>query len=305
MTRLSPRYRPDIGQLVALALLLLTAAALFWPRESEKRGDGTLLVLDPTGELRRQEALGSLAVYLARESRLDLRLEVVSDHQALKAALPTAQVIFCPDGTALDLPMSAWQALATGRRRVPWNLRPTSVLLSRQGVDGGEEPWVSMPGRTAFGDSLSLVCLAPLCLAGGNWNLPAGVMWGQDPYDHQSVLAAAAMGAIDHLVVRQWDAEAALKTGLLSRDQWLVRQLSTPLPDVMVLASRNLPRAVRLDLQEGLTGLGRHESDQTSERLLAQERLREFGLEGFNLLVGPDFERFRRRYGPCWPRPTE
>lgn len=295
--------RSLLPQLVALALLLITAAALFWPQQPDRRGDGALLVLMPEPDPLRRDALGELAAYLEVQARIDLHVVLAADRAALIARLPDALVVLCPDAVALTLPSSSWQPLVVGRRRVPWNLRPTSVLVSRRGVAFQARPWLTAPGRTVFGDSLSLVCLAPLCLDDDSdlGGLPAGVAWGTDPFDHRGVLAAAQYGAFDHAVVRQWDADLALATGRLDPQQWLVRQIGDPVPDVVALASRKMSRGVRLDLQEALSILGRRAAGETVAAGRLEARLGALGFEGFNLLLGPDFERLRRRYGSCWP----
>jgi hypothetical protein len=129
------------------------------------------------------------------------------------------------------------------------------------------------------------------------------VAWGNDPYDHRDVLAAARHGAYDHAVVRQWDAEAALSSGRLDPRRWRVRRLGDPVPDIVVLASRSLSRAARIDLQESLSTLGRDASGKGAGGIDLDGRLAALGFEGFNLLLGPDFDRLRRRYSPCWPDP--
>ena len=303
MNETGTRVPSLLSQVTALALLLLTAAALFWPLQPEKRGDGALLVLMPESDPLRRDALGDLATYLRTQARIDLHVTLAVDRAALIAGLPEALVVLCPDAVALTLPASSWQPLVAGRRRVPWNLRPTPVLVSRRDAAEWDKPWLSVPERTVFGDSLSLVCLAPLCsdeptrLTG----LPAGVAWGTDPFDHRGVLTAAHLGAFDHAVVRQWDADAALAAGRLNPAEWRVRRIGDPVPDVVVLASRKLSRGVRIDLQEALSVLGRRTAGGTADAGRLEARLGALGFEGFNLLIGPDFERLRRRYGSCWP----
>jgi hypothetical protein len=289
----------------ALVLLLLAAGALFWPQEPARRGDGYLLVLDPAADAHRREVYTLLASYLGQQARLDLQLLVVGDRDGFESGLAEALVILTADGPGLALPTAAWQPLAAGRRRVPWNLRPAAVQLSRVRAAGADAPWHAVPGRTAFGDSLSLVCLAPLCAGQQISPLPAGVAWGRDPFDHGDVLAAAAFGAFDHVVVRQWDAQAALADGRLDPAEWQLKTLSEPLPDVLLLASRRLPRAVRIDLQQSLTVLGREPDGVTAEHRRLATGLALVGLDGFNLLLGPDLDRLRRQLGPCWPRSND
>jgi hypothetical protein len=302
LTGSGSRSGPWLTRLGALALVLLAAAALFWPRQSAVRGDGSLLVLLPEADARRHDALAALAAHLGASGRLDLHVQTVPDRAGLDAALGDALVIVCPDGAALSLPSAAWQPLAVGRRRVPWNLRPTSVLVSRLPDLAGAAPWRTDPRRTVLGDSLSLVCLAPLCPDGEAGPLPAGVGWGRDPYDHRGVLEAARHGAYDHAVVRQWDADLAFAAGRLDPAVWQVRRLSEPMPDVVVLVSRRLAQGVRLDLQEALSVLGRRREEGSATERRLETQLGLIGLEGFNLLLGPDFDRIRQRYGRCWPR---
>jgi hypothetical protein len=291
------RQRP---WLVTVLLLMLALAAVLIPEAPLLSEDGTLLVLLPEPDPRRQDALAELAVYLGRQAHLDLRLQIVTERSAFVAALPGALAVLCPDAVGLGLPMAQWQAVAAGRRRAPWNLRPVSVLVSRRGAATSDAPWRTHPMRTVFGDSLSLACLVPLCTEGG-LQQPPGVSWGSDPYDHRAVLEACRHGAFDHAVVRQWDAEAALAAGGLDPAVWSLRRLSDPVPDVVVLVARQLPGAVRLDLQEALTMLGRDLADEVCENRLVRAQLGHFGLDGFNLLLGPDFERLRRLHGRCWP----
>lgn len=287
--------------LVGTGLVVLAVASVFYPREAMVRDDGTLLALLPEPDPRRREALGELTAYLSDQAGIQLRLQLTADTEAFAAALPGALVALCPDAVGLSLPTSAWQALVAGRRRVPWNLRPTSVLVSRRGAPQTVRPWVTAPSRTVFGDSLSLACLAPLCDGSAAPTRPVGVGWGRDPYDHRPVLIAAAHGAYDHAVVRQWDADAALAAGSLDPAVWTVRRLSDPVPDVVLLVSRRLPGGARLDLQEALTMLGRDPAHGDLESRLVRSQLGLLGLDGFNLLLGPDFERLRRQHGRCWP----
>ncbi len=286
--------------LVALLLVLLTLAAIFWPDREAPAGDGTLLVLQPEANVRRDEALAALTDYLAEETDVDLQLRVVRDRTSWLAALDVATVVVLPDAEASRLSLESWQPLAAGRRRVPWNLRPTAVLLSRVGAPATERPWREAPTRTAFGDSLSLVCLAPLCDDGIVPRQLTGVAWGADPYDHAGVIEAAKYGAFDHVVVRQWDARMALASGRLDPDQWRLTPLSGPMPDIVVMVRRTTPMATRLALQRAFTVLGRELDTRPQATEVVVRGLGLLGLDGFNLLLGPDFDRLRRRYAPCW-----
>ena len=285
--------------LVALGLVVLTAAAVLIPPLPAGRGDGTLLALLPVTDHRRSEALADLADYLSREIRLDLRVESVTDRDAFAAALSGALLAFCPDAVALRLPAASWQAVAVGRRRVPSNQWPASVLVSRSGRPPQKKPWRTVPARTVFGDSLSQACLVPLCEDGLLRPLPAKVGWGRDPYDHRAVLAAAAHGAYDHAVVREWDAAMAVADGLLDSADWRQQRLCEPLLDVVVSVSRRLSGPVRLELQEALMLLGRDGAELSPATRLVQAQLGHFGLDGFNLLLGPEVERQRRLYHHC------
>ncbi|MDD5720443.1 MAG: hypothetical protein PHQ53_12210 [Candidatus Krumholzibacteria bacterium] len=289
------------GWLVAGCLLVLTLAAVLIPPQLPHGGDDTLLALLPEPDPRRQEALIALTAFLNQKIGLNLRVQTVTDKTAFAAAAPAALLTFSPDAVALNLPLSQWQALAAGRRRVPWHQRPAAVLVSRRdAADSVLAPWRTQPARTVFGDSLSLVCLAPLCAEDTSGALPAGVGWGSDPYDHSAVLAAVIHGAYDHAVVRQWDAEAAQLFGTLDPARWQIRRLSDALPDLVVMVARRAPAALRLELQEALTMLGRADAEQDPNNRLVRAHLGQFGLDGFNLLLGPDCDRLRRLYGRCW-----
>ncbi|MEZ4387636.1 MAG: hypothetical protein R3D98_08675 [Candidatus Krumholzibacteriia bacterium] len=287
--------------MIALLLAILAAAAGWWPDAPRSRDGGTLLVLLPEADLRREAALEALTRHLAHAGRLDLRLAVVRDTRALRDGLSEALLVLGPDGPLLSLDPADWHPLVSGRRRAPWNLRPTSVLVSRRTRQAGLQPWRTAPARTVFGDSLSLVCLAPLCRETGSAVRPARVAWGSDPYDHRGVLPALERGAYDHAVVRQWDAAALVAAGRLPADRWLVQRLGDPMPDILVLAARRLPAATRLDLQQALTMLGRPADLPAAVDADVATGLGLLGLDGFNLLRVTDIERVRRRDGGCWP----
>ncbi len=297
------RFGPAFALLLVLALLLLlTAAALWWPRAGSGDSDGTLLVLSPAADPRREEALAALARYVGDAAGQRLRLEVARDRAAFAAGLSSAAFVLTPDAVAVTLPAAAWQPLAAGRRRVPWNLRPSAVLISRVDAAGGDRPWQTAPDRTAVGDSLSLVCLAPLCADGRDGGLPAGVTWGDDPYDHRALFLAARHGAFDHVLGRQWDLEALLAAGRLDGDRWRVRTVSDPVPDLVIMVNRRVPMPSRLAVQQALSVLGRQEQPAFAGAAILAVQLGRLGLDGFNALLGPDFDRLRRRFGPCWPR---
>lgn len=303
MTSPSDRWRLRLPAVVTLLLIALALAAWLWPDDQERRGDGSMLVFMPRADERRLDALKDLADAVGEAAAMDLSLTVTSEMTSFFGQLDRALVVLAPDGLALELRLATWQPVATGRRRVPRNLRPMSVLVSRRSAPATATPWRTAPTRTVFGDSLSMVCRVAWC-QDASGDRPAGVAFGVDPYDHREVLAALRHGAYDHAVVRQWDAEQALADGLLAPTEWKLTVLSDPLPDVMVMASRRLPTAVRMEIQQVLTVLGRSIDHQTGRDRQLVAGLGLFGLDGFNLMLGPEFDRLRRQYEPCWPQPA-
>jgi len=288
--------------IVPVLLLVLAAGARWWPVEHGPRDGGSFLVCLPQADARREAALDQLATYVGKAVGLNLQLRVARDAESFAAEIDEAMLIMCPDGMAMNLPTEAWQPLAAGRRRAPWNLRPRSVLVSRSAADTTTTPWRLNPQRTVFGDSLSLVCLGPVLLD-GHEERPDGVAWGGDPYDHRSVLSALAHGAYDYAVVRQFDAEAALEAGVLDRHNWRVRRVGTPVPDVLVMVSRRLTSATCRDLQLTLSVLGRELDGPADRSAGVVAGLGLMGLDGFNFMpmLGNDVDRARRRYGAGWP----
>jgi hypothetical protein len=211
--------------------------------------------------------------------------------------------MLCPD--AVGLRVQGATTLAVGRRRAPRNLRPTSVLVSRVGAAGESRPWLEVPSRTVFGDSLSLVCLAPLCQEGTGVRFPGGASVGSDPYDHGAVLEAVRLGAFDHAVVRQWAAEVFLASSGVDAAGWRVVPLTEPMPDIILLADRRLSRQLLLTLGEAVVTLGRQSEATPASGLVAQAALAGLGLDGFSILLDPDFAALRGRYGACWPSLAE
>lgn len=301
MTRISQGARPRIPLVVGVLLLVLAGAARWWPAELMPRPGGTLLVLLPEPDPRREEALAGLAGHLGTAAGIDLGLVVARDLAGLHAQSSDAMLVMGPDAAVLSLEPAAWYPLVSGRRRAPWNLRPVPVVVSRRSVAEAARPWQTAPRRTVVGDSLSLVCralLGPADLAAAR---AAGVAWGRDPYDHRPVLRALEMGAFDHAVVRQWDAEAMVAAGHLGSDRWRVRAARDPVPDVLIVASRRLPTARRVSLQQALSLLGRSHDVADPESRAVTAGLGLLGLDGFNLLAAPDLDQVRRRYAGCWP----
>jgi hypothetical protein len=286
---------------VGALLLVLAGAARWWPDEPFARPGGTLLVLLPEPDLRREEALHGLAGHLGTAAGVDLHLAIARDLAGLREQAADALLVMGPDAAVLSLDPAAWYPLVSGRRRAPWNLRPVPVVVSRRSAAEAAQPWRTAPRRTVVGDSLSLVCRALLGPDGLAAAREAGVSWGRDPYDHRPVLWALEMGAFDHAVVRQWDAEAMVAAGHLDPEHWRVRAASDPVPDVLVVASRRLPTARRVPLQQALSLLGRSHDVADPDSRAVTAGLGLLGLDGFNLLATPDLDQVRRRHAGCWP----
>lgn len=289
--------------LAGVAVLVLAGLAVRWPHGDGLRPAGIFLILDPEPGSRQRQVYPPLAAYCGEVLGRDLRVTVVMRTADFLALAPRATVMLCPDAVAMRI--SGANVLAVGRRRAPHNLRPTSVLVSRSGSGDGQRPWLRAPTRTVFGDSLSLVCLAPLCQESAGTFLPAGVSFGNDPYDHRPVLEALRLGVFDHAVVRQWAAEEFLAAEGDQAGGWQVVALSEPMPDVILLAGGELSGQQRLTLGEAAVTLGRRDDAASTEGLVAQAALAGLQLDGFSVLLDPDFEALRGRYRACWPSPGE
>lgn len=298
------------GRVVAVAAALfvvaLAAGAVWWPRPVHRATGPVVVVLDPAGDERRASstwpALGRV-LSAARPTPPQLVIvRTVAEFREQAAGRP--DFLVCPDGVALGLDAGAWVPLVAGRRAAPRNLRPHGVLVSRRGAGGGDQPWLAHPASVVFGDSLSLGATGVLRPSGAAVaSSPSGCGWGPDPYDHAPVLHALRLGGFTHAVVRQWDADRFLAQGLLDADHWTFREVTVPVPDLVVLADRRLPAADRLALGERLAGIGRELADLTPAERELGAALPNAGLAGFNLLVEPDFERMRGIFAADWPRP--
>ncbi len=287
-----------------VAVVVLAVLAVVWPADDGRREAGAFLVLDPAPGMRPRQVYQPLAHYCGDVLGRELPVTVVARSAEFLALAPQATVMLCADAVAMRTRDAA--VLAVGQRRAPHNLRPTSVLVSRAGAVADVRPWLTAPARTVFGDSLSLVCLAPLCNGDrGGLHLPPAVSFGSDPYDHGAVLEALRLGAFDHAVVRQWAAEAFLAGGGVAADAWQVTPLTEPLPDIVLLAGARLSGQQRLSLREAVVTLGRHNDATPSAGRVAQAALAGLGLDGFSFLMEPDFDALRSRYGDCWPSPAE
>lgn len=293
--------------MAALLVLVLAAGAVWWPRPVQRAAGPVVVVLDPAGSERRAaETWPALAQVLAARSPARAQLVVahsLAEFRELTSGGP--EFLVCPDGVALGLDAGVYVPLVAGRRAAPRNLRPRGVLVSRRGAVDGDQPWLTRPGSVVFGDSLSLCATGVLRSEPGDAArpMPAGCAWGPDPYDHAPALHALRLGGFTHAVVRQWDVERFRAEGLLADAQWTVREVTVPVPDLVLLAARTVSAADRMALAERLAGIGRELAELTpAERELAAA-LPAMGLAGFNLLVEPDFELVRGNFVADWPRP--
>jgi hypothetical protein len=292
--------RPGIASLLAgAAVVVLAVLAVVWPQGGLPRAAGVFLVYDPAAGLRSHQVYPPLARYCTEVLERNLVVVVTGDLEEFLIRARDAELALCPDAVALRAPAQL-APLAAGQRRAPYNLRPVTVLVSRVAASAEARPWLTAPGRTVCGDSLSLACVAPLCDLG---RVPDGPKpaFGADPYDHGRVLEALRLGAFDHALVRQWDAEGYREAGLLPAAEFTLRRLDGPWPDVVLLASRRLPGGQRLALGERLAALGR-EGEAPPAALTARAALAGLHLDGFSLLLETDFEALRGRYPSCWPR---
>jgi hypothetical protein len=286
----------------AFFVLLLALGSILWPAARQRTQEGTFLVLDPVGDVRRvQEVYRPLAEILEAESGFPLDLEVVGNLRAFRiAAAAGVDFVFCPDGAALALPPDQYAPLVTGRRAAPQNLRPRSVLVYRLAAGLRDSPWLTSPARTVLGDSLSL-CGAGPALAG---TVPARLecAFGPDPYNHDPALHAARLGSFDYAVVRQWDADRFFASGLMPTTEWGLKPLGDPVPDVLLLASKELGPTQRLNLGQALTEVERSEKAAGNEAELLLRGLSRWHLVGFHVLLEPDWTRVRGQYEGTWAR---
>ncbi len=287
-------------------VLVLALGALLWPRSSEQNHTHTLLVFDASGDQARVKGVFRLLqAYLETFAAGPLELVVVRTAGEFQLELATApDFVLAPDGLALQIPVRQYLPLVAGRRPAPRNLRPRGVLVYRKSAGDAVEPWRTRAAATVFGDSLSLTAVGVI-MSAGKRDLLGDCTFGPDPYDHGPALHALRLKAFDYAVVRQWDAERFFADGLLTSDQFGVRDLIVPVPDVVLMVSREVPRHVRLRSGEGLSSLGRHpghEAPLEGELCLALPTLH---LAGFNLLLEPDFELVRKIFPGDWLPETD
>jgi hypothetical protein len=295
--------------LIALFIIVLALAALLAPRMSQPPDRKLLVVLDPLGGVRDQAVYSPLTQWLTSVSGRALQLEIVTTLSGLSGHdWSQVDLVFCPDAVALGLPSGDYVSVAAGRRRPPDSLRARSVLVYRRQDGTLLEPWFTRPQRTILGDSLSLagfgvICAKGLALAGGGQAEQWRRQWtfGPDPYDHAPALHALRLGCFDFAVVREFAAERFLAAGLLDPRSWGIRELSGPLPDVVLMVSRRWAVPAQANLGHALVALGRsrERSHPLESEVLAG--LSQIGLDGFNLLLESDLEAMRRQFDRCWP----
>jgi hypothetical protein len=296
--------------LVGAAVVLLALAALLIPHTTRERGDGYLLVIDPLGTERRASLYEPLTTWLSQATPRTLRLRLAASPAALSAAeWKDIDVVFCPDGVALNLLPAAFKSVAAVRRPAPDDQRSRSVLVYSRAAGLQARPWLDASTRTLLGDSLSLAGCGVICPRGRRdeqaepvW--PSGLRCGPDPYDHGPVLHALRLGAGDYAVVREVTVRRFLADGLLDPLVWGVEELSPPLPDVVVLVTKRWPAARQQRCGRHLQGLGRRRPADRGEEAAILAGLGELGLAGFNLLPEPAMMQLRRRYDHCWPPST-
>lgn len=295
-----------ITAVAAVAVLVLALGGLVWPRSRPPADAIPLLVFDPSGRADRAERVyGPLAAVLGRATGRTVAPRVLLHSGELAAAAAAAPCfVLAPDGLALALDRDRFAPVVVGRGEVPRNLRPRGVLVWRRSVGDVPEPWRTRPERTVLGDTISLAAAGVLAFSAGPRGRPPRLAAGPDPYDHGPVLHAARLGAYDYALVRQWDADRFFASGLLDATVWGVRTLTPPVPDIVLMASRELPRGPRLEAGDALAAVGRQDQpDGDSARLAAGlDRLQ---LAGFNLLIDPDLDLVRGLLASGWPRDGE
>lgn len=298
--------------LAAAAVLLLALAALLWPSGAPSTREGTLLVLDPVGGERSAGAFEPLAELVGEALGRRLTLSIATDLPQFRTlARQPATVVLCSDWVALSLPAATFVPLAVGRRHAPENLRPRAALVYRKDAGYLERPWLEAPDRTVLGDTLSLVAGGAIATVGGGDQSDQGARGrfarcgsGPDPFDHSPALHALRLGCFDYAIVREWAAERFFTRGLLGDQQWGIRRITGPVPDVVVLASREVDAPARVALRDALVRLGRGSDPVPALDPRARAGLATVGLDGFNVLLEPEFELIRRKYPARWP-PTD
>ena len=295
-----------IAAVAAVAVLVLAIGGLVWPRSRPPVDAIPLLVFDPSGRADRAEQVyAPLAGVLARASGRTVSPRVLRHAgELLAAAAARPSFVLAPDGLALALGRDRFAPVVVGRGEVPRNLRPRGVLVWRRAAGDVPAPWRSRPQRTVLGDTLSLAAAGVFAFGPDPAGVPRALAAGPDPYDHGPALHAARLGAYDYALVRQWDADRFFADGLLDPAQWEVRTLTPPVPDIVLMASRDLPRGLRLEVGDALAAVGRRDQPDGDEARLAAG-LDRLHLAGFNLLIDPDLDLVRGLLASGWPRERE
>ncbi|MFH1841665.1 MAG: hypothetical protein ABIF77_00520, partial [bacterium] len=184
-----------------------------------------------------------------------------------------------------------------------------STLVYRLAAGALADPWQSVPTLTILGDSLSLAGCGVVCRDdipptgnGSERSWRQGWTFGPDPYNHAPVLHALCLGCCDYAVVRQQTVRDFQDLGLLDSVDWGVRELTDPLPDLVLLVAATWSPADRAQLQAILADLGqKRQLGQTGENEVLRG-LAQVGLVGFEPLPESDFTRIREQFFRCWPR---
>jgi hypothetical protein len=304
------RRQPFPGAvLVGLLVVLLALAALLVPRAVWPPDQRLVLVLDPLARARGESTYGPLVQWMGSASNRSLRLVVVRTLKELRGQnWKAVDLVLCPDGVALGLPAGQYVGLVAGRRRPPDSRRSPSVLVYRRRDGVPLEPWYTDPEHTILGDSLSLAGFGPICtrglpLSGDTQSQHWRRQWtfGPDPYDHAPVLHALRLGCFDYAVVRKVAVERFLSAGLLDPRQWGIRELTGPLPDVVIMVTRRWPVTAQTGLGNALAALGRNRERAGRGEEAVLSGLELIDLDGFNILPETDFEAIKRQFDRCWP----
>jgi hypothetical protein len=291
----------------AALVVVLAVAALLMPSRPVRTGVVPLLVYDPSGASARTELVHEpLARVLSEVLDQPVTARVFNRAAPLLEAAATGEAfVFAPDGLVLKLDRARFGALAAVRRPPPRNLRPRGVLVHRRDDAVPVAPWRFAAERTVLGDSLCLTAV-------GGWEIDGSAPVperlpdsGPDPFDHGPALHALRLGCYDYALVRQWDAERFLSTGLLDPEIWTTTAVTPPLPDLVLVAPRSLAAGRRLLLGETLVRLGRESDAEPADAQLLVSGLGSLQLAGFNLLMEADLDRLRRRWRGDWPRRPE
>ncbi len=290
---------PVVTLLAAVFVVVLALAAVFFPGNDRYDMQGVFLVLGTPGASEEQTQLFSaMADFLEETSGHTMSLVVVETNEDFnKVARQGVDFALCPDGVALNLPHGQYSSLVAGRRKLPSNLRPRGVMVFRRGISYDVQPWLNVPRRTVFGDSLSLVAVG----GAGPMAQRRQCAYGHDPYDHSSTLHALRLGAYDYALVRQWDVNLMIANGLLEREAWEIKEVTIPVPDIVILASEKIPLVDRMKWAESMALVGRYGGSSAGAAGSMVSQLDKLGLVGFNLLLEPDFELVRRKFQGNWP----